>query len=170
VDVSPFGIERYYARHGFTTRYMLSRSDCESRTIAEVLELEPDAHERLNNRCGHTESPGSPELREAIAAPYERIDPDGVIVTSCAEEGILLLYQALLGAGDHAISGPIGFPRVTGVGNLDAFCGRLANAGVLQLLGSVYDEPGHARVGFGRANLPEALDVFEPELATAAAA
>ena len=104
VDVSPFRIERYYARYEFTTRYMLSSSDCESRTIADLLELEPDAHERLiSTWCGYTESPGSPELRQAIAALYERIDPDEVIVTSCAEEGILLLYQALLGAGDHAI-------------------------------------------------------------------
>ena len=46
---------------------------------------------------------GAPELRAAIAALYERIDPDDVIVTSCAEEGILLVYHALLGAGDHAI-------------------------------------------------------------------
>ena len=104
MDVSPFRIERYYARYEFTTRYTLSSSDCESRTIAELLELEPDAHARLlNTWCGYTESPGSLELRQAIAALYERIDPDEVIVTSCAEEGIFLLYHALLGLGDHAI-------------------------------------------------------------------
>jgi len=39
----------------------------------------------------------------AIAGLYERIDPDEVIVTSCAEEGIFLLYHALLRPGDHAI-------------------------------------------------------------------
>ena len=47
MDVRPFRIERYYARHEFTTRYMLSSSDCESRTIESLLELEPDAHARL---------------------------------------------------------------------------------------------------------------------------
>ena len=104
MDVKPFRIERYYARYEFTTRYMLSSSDCESRTIEELLGLEPDAHARLlETWCGYTESPGAPELRAAIAALYERIDPDDVIVTSCAEEGILLVYHALLGAGDHAI-------------------------------------------------------------------
>jgi aspartate/methionine/tyrosine aminotransferase len=83
---------------------MLSSSDCESRTIAELLELEPDAHARLlQTRCGYTESPGAPELREAIAALYEGIHPDEVIVTSCAEEGIFLLYHALLRPADHAI-------------------------------------------------------------------
>jgi aspartate/methionine/tyrosine aminotransferase len=104
MDVKPFRIERYYDRYEFTTRYMLSSSDCESRTIEELLAFEPDAHERLlATWCGYTESAGAPELREAIAALYERIDPDEVIVTSCAEEGILLLYHALLRAGDHAI-------------------------------------------------------------------
>jgi aspartate/methionine/tyrosine aminotransferase len=102
--VKPFRIERYYAQHEFTTRYMLSSSDCESRTIEDVLALEPDAHDRLlATWCGYTESPGAPELREAIAALYERIDPDEVIVTSCAEEGIFLVYHSLLGSGDRAI-------------------------------------------------------------------
>ena len=104
MDVKPFRIERYYGRYEFTTRFMLSSSDCESRTIEELVALEPDAHDRmLATWCGYTESAGAPELREAIAALYERIEPDDVIVTSCAEEGILLVYHALLGAGDHAI-------------------------------------------------------------------
>lgn len=104
MQVKPFRIERYYARYEFETRYMLSSSDCESRAIGELLELEPDAHARmLETRCGYTESAGAPELREAIAALYERIDPADVVVTACAEEGIFLLHHALLGAGDHAV-------------------------------------------------------------------
>jgi len=104
MDVRPFRIERFYARHEFTTRYMLSSSDCESRTIESLLELEPDAHARLlSTWCGYTESPGAPELRAAIAGLYKGIDPGEVIVTSCAEEGIFLVHHALLRAGDHAI-------------------------------------------------------------------
>lgn len=104
MQLSPFRIERFYARHEFTTRYMLSSSDCQSRTIGELLEFEPDAHERLLKQwCGYTESVGAPELREAIAGLYERTGPDDVAVASCAEEGILLVYHALLQPGDHAI-------------------------------------------------------------------
>jgi aspartate/methionine/tyrosine aminotransferase len=104
VQLKPFRIERYYAQHEFSTRYMLSSSDCESRTIAELLELEPEAEGRLLDLwCGYTESAGAPELREAIAALYEHAGADDVIVCSCAEEGIFLLYHALLAAGDHAI-------------------------------------------------------------------
>ena len=103
-QLSPFRIERFYARHEFTTRYMLSSSDCQSRTIGELLELEPDAHDRLLRQwCGYTESLGAPELRDAIATLYGVTGPDDVVVASCAEEGILLVYHALLGPGDHAI-------------------------------------------------------------------
>jgi aspartate/methionine/tyrosine aminotransferase len=365
MDVRPFRIERYYAQHEFTTRFMLSSSDCESRTIEGVLALEPDAHARLlATWCGYTEWPGSLELRQAIVAIYDGIEPDDVIVTSCAEEGIFLLYHALLGDGDHAIvetpcyesafelarstgatasewrrryedgwahdfdalersvrsdtrviyvnqphnptgtlmepamlarvgelarsrgvvlfgdevyrelehdpgdrlpavceldehavslgsisktyglpglrlgwlvtrdaatreavmrvkdytticssapsevltaialrnrqtlidrnlaivarnlpllddffarhadtfewvrptASPIGFPRINGIGDVDRMCARLAERGVLLLPGSVYDEPSHVRVGFGRANLPEALELLDASL------
>ncbi len=102
--LNPFRIERFYARYEFTTRYMLSSSDCESRTIGELLDLEPDARDRLLGQwCGYTESAGAPELREAIAGLYARTEAEDVVVASCAEEGIFLLYHALLGPGDHAI-------------------------------------------------------------------
>jgi aspartate/methionine/tyrosine aminotransferase len=62
------------------------------------------------------------------------------------------------------VASPIGFPRVHGLGDVDRLCERLAEAGVLLLPGSVYDEPDHVRFGFGRANLPEALTVLEEAL------
>jgi aspartate/methionine/tyrosine aminotransferase len=102
--VGPFRIERFYAQYEFTTRHMLSSSDCESLTIGELLALEPDAQERLLGQwCGYTESPGSPELREAVARLYAATDADEVVVASCAEEGILLANHALISPGDHAI-------------------------------------------------------------------
>ncbi len=104
MEVTPFRIEKYYERYEFTTRYMLSSSDCESRTIGELLSFEPGARdELLAMRCGYTESSGSLELREAISAIYETVHADEVVVTSCAEEAIFLVYHALLGPGDHAV-------------------------------------------------------------------
>jgi aspartate/methionine/tyrosine aminotransferase len=371
MKIAPFRIEQYYGLYEFTTRYMLSSSDCESHTVGELLDLEPDAESRLRSLwCGYTESTGLPELRAAIAAIYERTDKDEVLVTSCAEEAIFLLYHAVLGPGDHAVveapcyesalqvarstgadvtvwqrrygdgwahdieelerllrpntrmlyinqphnptgtlmsaatydeivdiaserdiilfsdevyrelehdrasrlpaacdiyeravslgsisksyglaglrigwlatrdpllleavlglknytticssapsefltalalrhrdvlldrnlaivhrnlplvedvvgrypetldwvrpnASPIGFPRVKGLGDLDVLCRKLAGTGVLLLPGSVYDEPGHVRVGYGRANLPEALPMLEEYLAAHAGA
>ena len=83
---------------------MLSSSDAESVAIADLLALEPDAAERLlAQRLGYTESPGAPELREAIAAIYETIAPDDVVVVAAAEEGIFTAYHALLEPGDHVV-------------------------------------------------------------------
>jgi aspartate/methionine/tyrosine aminotransferase len=104
VELSPFRIERFYAQYEHSTRFMLSSSDCESRTIAELLALEPDAQQRLLQCwCGYTEPPGGPDLRQAIAALYERTGAAEVVATSCAEEGIFLLYHAVLRPGDHVI-------------------------------------------------------------------
>ncbi len=104
MQIAPFEIERYYERWEFRAELMLSSSDCESRPVAELLELEPDALQRLLAlRLGYTEVPGSPELREAIAAQYEHAAPEHVLALAAAEEGIFLAYHALLGVGDHAI-------------------------------------------------------------------
>jgi len=104
VQVAPFEIERFYERWEFNAELMLSSSDCESRPLGELLELEPDARERLLAlRLGYTEVPGSLELRAAIAGGYERAQPQDVLALAAAEEGIFLAYHALLGPGDHAI-------------------------------------------------------------------
>jgi aspartate/methionine/tyrosine aminotransferase len=62
---------------------------------------------------------------------------------------------------------PIGFPRVTGIPDLTRYCAQLAGTGVLLLPGEVYDEPGHVRIGFGRANMPDALRLLEANLSAA---
>jgi aspartate/methionine/tyrosine aminotransferase len=104
VDIAPFAIERYYERWEFVAELMLSSSDCETITLAELIALEPDVQERLLQlRLGYTEVPGSAELRTAVAAGYERAAPDDVLTLAAAEEGIFIAYHALLGPGDHAI-------------------------------------------------------------------
>jgi aspartate/methionine/tyrosine aminotransferase len=62
-------------------------------------------------------------------------------------------------------AGPIAFPRLLD-DNIDDFCDQLVKeAGVLLLPGSMYDHPGdHFRIGFGRANLPQALERLEDYL------
>ncbi len=59
-------------------------------------------------------------------------------------------------------AGPVGFPQLIGE-DVDVFCDQLVKqAGVLLLPGTVFDDPGnHFRLGFGRANLPEALAKLE---------
>ena len=68
--------------------------------------------------------------------------------------------------------GSIGFPRYRGADGVDAFCERLVQqTGVLLLPGSVYRSPlaatpeDHFRIGYGRRNMPDALEVLERFLA-----
>ena len=59
-------------------------------------------------------------------------------------------------------AGPIAFPRLLSE-DVDGFCDRLVKgAGVLLLPGTVYDHPhNHFRIGFGRLNMPQALERLE---------
>jgi aspartate/methionine/tyrosine aminotransferase len=121
VLIEPFAIERFYERWEFRAELMLSSSDCESQSLGDLLALEPDAEARLRAlHLGYTEVPGSPELREAIAARYERAQPDDVLTLAAAEEGIFIAYHALLASGDHVVieapcyGSAIGVARSTG--------------------------------------------------------
>jgi aspartate/methionine/tyrosine aminotransferase len=104
VKIAPFRIEQYYAAYEFSAAYMLSSSDAESVSIADLLALEPDATERLlAQRLGYTESAGAPELRAAASSIYETTAADDVVVVSAAEEGIFVAYHALLQPRDHVV-------------------------------------------------------------------
>jgi aspartate/methionine/tyrosine aminotransferase len=104
MKIHPFELERYFAHHEFSAKYLLSSSDCESLSLLELLEMAPQEHIELwiDLKLGYTESEGHPKLRQAIAETYEDISPDetlGVV----PEEGIFLLMHALLEPGDHVI-------------------------------------------------------------------
>ena len=100
----PFQLERYFAAHEFSAPHLLSASDSESMTVAELLELEPGAAERLLGlRLGYTETAGGPALREAIAAGYGTLDADRVLVHSGGEEAVFTFMNAVLEPGDHVI-------------------------------------------------------------------
>jgi len=51
------------------------------------------------------------------------------------------------------------FPRFKGSQSVSQFCDDVVrDVHVMLLPGSVYDEPGHIRFGYGRKNMPEALE------------
>jgi len=102
--IREFRLERYFARWEFAAPYLLSCSDCESMSIANVLELAGEPLSTLTSlRLGYTESQGDPALRATIARFYSRIDADQVVVTNAPEEAILLTSLALLEPGDRVV-------------------------------------------------------------------
>lgn len=99
-----FKLERYFARYEFSAQHLLSSSDCEAMTVADLLAHEPGAAEAFQEQwLGYTESQGDPTLRDVIAAIYDGIGPDHVLVHSGAEEAIFGFMNVALGPGDHVI-------------------------------------------------------------------
>jgi len=102
--IGEFRLERYFAEHEFKVRHVLSASDCENVSLAELLEMaSPEARSLWQElRLGYTESQGHPRLRAAIAGLYERVAPEGVVVAA-PEEAIFVAMHALLEPGDHVV-------------------------------------------------------------------
>ncbi|HSS35204.1 MAG TPA: aminotransferase class I/II-fold pyridoxal phosphate-dependent enzyme, partial [Patescibacteria group bacterium] len=103
--IPDFELERYFARWEFAVDHLLCASDVEGYPMAELLALADDETRALwaGLRLGYTESTGHPLLRREIAALYDRVEPDEVLVFAGAEEGIFCLANVMLGPGDHAI-------------------------------------------------------------------
>jgi aspartate/methionine/tyrosine aminotransferase len=102
--IEPFALERYFAAHESSARFLLSASDCEGLRLRELLDLaDPEALRLWEDLgLGYTESQGHPLLRQEIARLYQTIGP-GDILVAAPEEAIFIAMNALLGPGDHAI-------------------------------------------------------------------
>jgi len=104
MQIEPFKLERFFAKHEFTARYLLSPSDCETLSLRELLGLaSPESLALWNElRFGYTESQGHPLLRAEIAQLYQSITPSDIMV-AVPEEAIFIVMQTLLQPGDHAV-------------------------------------------------------------------
>lgn len=102
--IKPFALERYFAKHEFSTPFLLSSSDCDGLLQSEVLKLaDPQTRELWDKlTLGYTQSLGLPLLRREVAGLYAGVDPDQVLVV-VPQEGILLAMKSLLEAGDHVV-------------------------------------------------------------------
>ncbi len=104
MQIQPFELERYFARHEFSARFLLGPSDCESLSMQELLALaDPEARALWEGLgLGYTESQGHPLLREEIARAYPGLGA-GHILTAAPEEAIFIAMNVLLRPGDRAV-------------------------------------------------------------------
>ena len=104
MKLKPFLLERYFAQHEFSARYLLSSSDCDGLAMADLLQLATREELGLWNKLtlGYTESSGWPRLREAIAKEYQTVSPDEVLVMSPGEANFIAM-NVLLEKSDHVI-------------------------------------------------------------------
>ena len=104
MKIKPFLLERYFAQYEFSSRYLLSSSDCDGFSLNEILAL-ANAKEREQwdtLQLGYTESSGLPELKEEISKHYKNVSSEEVFVLSPGEANFIAM-NVLLQPGDHVI-------------------------------------------------------------------
>jgi aspartate/methionine/tyrosine aminotransferase len=107
VELPDFALERWFARFEFDVRWNLCASDVEPVSLRELLALADDEGRALWDglALGYTESAGHPLLRAEIAAMYDGLEPDDVLVCAGAEEAIFILAGVLAaGPGARAVT------------------------------------------------------------------
>lgn len=104
MKIKGFELERYFAKHEFKSKYLLSSSDCDGYSLKYILDCADREELRLWNdlKFGYTDSAGSLFLRESIAVQYKNISPDNIIVLSPGEANFILM-NIFLEAGDEIV-------------------------------------------------------------------
>jgi aspartate/methionine/tyrosine aminotransferase len=106
VNLPDFALERWFARFEFDVRWNLCASDVEPLALRELLALADEEGRALWDGLGlgYTESAGHPLLRAEIAAMYDGLEPDEILVCAGAEEAIFVLSVVLAEPGARAVT------------------------------------------------------------------
>lgn len=114
--IKEFKLERYFAQHEFSAKYLLSSSDCDGFAMKDVLNLASKEDRLLwdEMKLGYTESQGHPFLREAISGFYKKASKENVLLASPGELNFMAM-NVLLEPGDHVISVLPGYQSLTEV-------------------------------------------------------
>lgn len=126
-----FKLERYFARWEFAAPHLLSTSDVEGYAMRELASL------------------------------YAGVSPEEVLVFGGAEEAIYVFMRATLGPGDRVVATWPGYQSLYEVARAAG-----AEVDLLPLHAeegwTLLDHPdGHFRTGFGRTDMPAALERFD---------
>ena len=105
MKLKDFKLERYFAKHEFTARYLLSSSDCDGYELKYLLDNAKEKEKILwhEMKLGYTESAGLPLLRESILQFYNIKTIKNVVVASPGELNYITM-NLLLKPTDHIIT------------------------------------------------------------------
>lgn len=100
-----FHLASYLSRYEHAVRYPLSSSYPETLTLDALLDIVGPETREAYGRLPFDYAPirGEPGLREAVAATYEGVRADDVMVFAGADEAITAVMAAVLEPGDHAV-------------------------------------------------------------------
>jgi aspartate/methionine/tyrosine aminotransferase len=103
--INEFKLERYFAKHEFIAKYLLSSSDCDGFALKDVLNIASSKELKLwkELKLGYTESEGSSLLRDSICTHYKNTTRENVLVASPGELNFIAM-NVLLKPNDHVIT------------------------------------------------------------------
>ena len=102
MSIPIFQLERVQSLYENTVDYNLTESGFHPYTLNEL--LDPEELEALANVVlGYGQTNGSIPLRRAIAALYEGIDQDNILVTNGSAEANFVACHTMLSPGDHVV-------------------------------------------------------------------
>ena len=105
MKIEPFLTEQFFAEYEFSAEFLLASSDCETISIAQLLQMSGSTLEELGDlTLGYTESQGDPQLRSQITMRYSNVSSDDVFVLNSPGEGIYLSMQTILEPGNEVIA------------------------------------------------------------------
>jgi aspartate/methionine/tyrosine aminotransferase len=102
--INDFKLERYFAKYEFSTKYLISSSDCDGYSLEYILSCADRQEMELwnNLKFGYTDSAGSEFLRKSISAQYSSVNTDEILVMSPGEANFILM-NVLIEPGDEVI-------------------------------------------------------------------
>lgn len=108
MKIEPFGVEIWMNEWETKCAWNLAETCVESLTIAELLEITGqnanDLSALLTLKMTYGDIEGSPRLRAAIAALYERQEPENVIVTHGTIGANMLVHRTVVERGDRVVA------------------------------------------------------------------
>ncbi len=107
--IEPFQLERWMTTYEMNVSWDIAESGIFPMSTRDILgllphdEREATLEQLLDLRLGYSEACGSAELRDLIAATYDRTSSDEILITTGAIEANFLLFNELLSAGDRVV-------------------------------------------------------------------
>lgn len=105
MNIKEFKLKRYFAKHEFTAKHLLSSSDCDGFALKEILSFASKNEIKLweDLKLGYTESEGSSLLRDSICKYYKNVTKENILVASPGELNFIAM-NVLLNPSDHVVS------------------------------------------------------------------
>src|SRR6187431_3161665 len=100
MPIELFEMERMQSTWENLVEYDMSESGVRPLTLRELVEMGFDLEEFLDQPLGYSQSNGTPELRERLAALYRGAGADQIEVTNGTSEANYLVALSQLRAGD----------------------------------------------------------------------